>query len=86
MEKVSTEVIEFNDNSEYQNGSQESLKTLEKPGIKENSTDEKKVQDTDSEFPEHSHNSRTELAVKTFELKFEEKPIKKQTLLSGSEC
>ena len=42
MEKVSTEVIEFNDNSEYQSGSQESLKTLEKPGIKENSTDEKK--------------------------------------------
>ena len=86
MEKVSTEVIEFNDNSEYQNGSQESLKTLEKLGIKENSTDEKKVQDTDSEFPEHSHNSRTESAVKILELKFEKKPIKKQTLLSGSEC
>ena len=86
MEKVSTEVIEFNDNSKYQNGSQESLKTLEKPGIKENSTDEKKAQDTDSEFQEHSHNSRTESAVKTFELKFEEKPIKKRTLLSGSEC
>ena len=86
MEKVSTEVIELNDNSEYQNGSQESLKTLEKPGIKENSTDEKKAQDTDSEFPEHSHNSRTESAVKTFELKFEEKPIKKRTLLSGSKC
>ena len=77
MEKVSTEVIEFNNNSEYQNGLQESLKTLEKPGIKENSTDEKKAQDTDSEFPEHSHNSWTESAVKTFELKFEEKPIKK---------
>ena len=86
MEKVSTEVIEFNDNSEYQNGSQELLKTLEKPGIKENSTDEKKAQDTDSKFPEHSHNLRTESAVKTFELKFEEKPIKKRTLLSGSEC
>ena len=86
MEKVSTEVIELNDNSEYQNDSQESLKTLEKPGVKENSTDEKKAQDTDSEFPEYSHNSRTESAVKTFELKFEEKPIEKQTLLSGSEC
>ena len=54
--------------------------------IKENSTDEKKAQDTDSEFPEHSHNSWMESAVKTFELKFEEKPIKKRTLLSGSEC
>ena len=86
MEKVNTEVIELNDNSEYQNDSQESMKTLEKPGIKENSTDKKKAQDTDSEFPEHSHNSRTESAVKTFELKFEEKPIKKQTLLSSSEC
>ena len=77
MEKVSTEIIELNDNSEYRNGSQESLKTLEKPGIKENSTDEKKAQDIDSEFREHSHNSRTESVVKTIELKFEAKPIKK---------
>ena len=86
MEKVSTEVIELNDNSKFPNDSQESLKTLEKTGVKENSTDDKKAQDTDSEFPKHSHNSWTELAVKTFELKFEEKPMEEQTLLSGSEC
>ena len=45
MEKVSTEVIELNDNSEYQNDSQESRKSLEKPGEKEISTEEKKAQD-----------------------------------------
>ena len=60
-------------------------KSLEKPGVKENSTDEKNTQDTDSEFQEHSQNSRTESAVKTFEIKFEEKPREKRTLLSGSE-
>ena len=86
MEKVSTEVIELNDNSEYQNDSQKSRKSQEKPGENEISIGEKKAQDTDSEFPEHSHNSRTESAVKTFELKFEEKPTEKRTLLSGSEC
>ena len=85
MEKVSTEVIELMDNSEYPNDSQESWKTLEKPGVKENSTDEKKTQDAESEFPEHSQNSRTESAVKTFEIRLEEKPREKQTLLSGSE-
>ena len=77
MEKVSTEVIELMDNSEYQNDSQKSQKTLEKPGVKENSTDEKRTQDADSEFPEHSQNSRTESAVETFEIKFEEKPREK---------
>ena len=56
MEKISTEVIELNDNSEFPNDSQESLKTSEKAGVKENSTDDKKAQDTDSEFPKHSHN------------------------------
>ena len=45
----------------------------------------KKTQDTDSEFPEHSQNSRTESAVKTFMIKFDEKPTEKRTLLSGSE-
>ena len=84
MEKVSMEVIELTDNSEYQNDSQESRKPLEKPGIKENSTDEKKMQDADSEFPEHSQNSRTESAVKTFKIKFDEKPTEKRMLLSGS--
>ena len=86
MEKVSTEVIELTDNSEHQNNSQESRKSLKKPGVKENSTDEKEAQDTDSEFPEHSQNSRTESAVKTFEMKFEEKPTETCALLSGSEC
>ena len=85
MEKVSTEVIELTDNSEYQNDSQESRKTLEKPGVKENSTDGKEVQDTDSEFSEHSPNSRTESAVKTFEIKFDEKRREKRILLSGGE-
>ena len=86
MEKVSTEVIELTNNSEYQNDSQELWKTLEKPGVKENSTDEKEAQDTDSEFSEHSPNSWTESAVKTFEIKFDGKPTEKRTLLNGSEC
>ena len=85
MEKVSMEVIELTDNNEYQNDSQESRKPLEKPDVKESSTDEKNMQDTDSEFQEHSQNSWTEPAVKTFEIKFEEKPMEKRTLLSGSE-
>ena len=75
METVSTEVIELTDNSKYQNDSQESRKTLEKPGEKENNTDEKEAQDVDSEFSEHSPNLQTESAVKTFELKFDEKPM-----------
>ena len=77
MEKISTEVIELNDNSEFPNDSQESRKPLEKSGVKENSTDKKKTQDIDSEFPEHSQNLRTESAVKTFKMKFEEKPREK---------
>ena len=84
MEKVSTEVIELTDNSEYRNDSQESWKPLEKPDVKESSTDEENTQDADSEFQEHSQNLRTEPAVKTFEVKFEEKPTEKRTLLSGS--
>ena len=77
MEKVSTEVIELTDNSEYQNDSQESRKTLEKPSVKENSTDEKEAQIVDSEFSEHSPNSRTKSTVKIFETKLEEKPTEK---------
>ena len=50
MRKVGTEVIELIDNREYQNDSQESWKSQQKPGAKENSTDEKEAQDTDSEF------------------------------------
>ena len=85
MEKVSTEVIKLTDNSKFPNDLQKSQKSLEKPGVKENSTDKNKMQDADSEFPEHSQNSRTESAVKTFEMKFEEKPRGKRNLLSGSE-
>ena len=82
MGKVSTEVIELID-SEFPNDSQKLRKSLEKS--REKGTDEKNTQDTDSEFPEHSQNSRTESVVKTFEIKFEEKPREKRTLLSGSE-
>ena len=86
MEKVSTDVVELLDKSEYQKDSQESWKSLEKPGESEITIEEKKAQDSYSEFPEHSQNSRTESAVKAFELKFEEKPTETQTLLSSSEC
>ena len=86
MEKISTEVIELNDNSESTNDSKESLKSLKKPVESEISIKEKKAQDSYSEFPEHSQNSQTESAVKTFEIEFEEKPTERQTLLSGSEC
>ena len=77
MEKVSTELIELKDNSEYQNDSQESRKILEKPGENESSIEEKKMQDFNSEFPEDSQNSRTEWAVKTFEIRFDVKPTEK---------
>ena len=63
MEKVSTELIELTDNSEYQNDLQELRKVLEKPGENESSIEEKKTQDSNSEFPEHSQNSWTESAV-----------------------
>ena len=86
MDKVSTEVIELKDNSEFPNDSQESRKPLEKPVESEISIEEKKAQDSYSEFSEHFQNSRTESAVKTFEIKLEEKPMEKRTLLSGSEC
>ena len=75
MEKVSTEVTELKDNSKYQNDLQESQKILEKPGENESSIEEKKTQDFNSEFPEHSQNLQTESAVKTFEMKFDEKPM-----------
>ena len=85
METVSTEVIELTDSSEYPNDLQKSRNKLEKPGVKRNSTDEKETQDASSEFQEHSQNSRMEPEVKTFEIKFEERPTEKRTLLSGSE-
>ena len=85
METVSTEVIELTYSSEYPNDSQKLQKQVEKPGVKRNSIDEKETQDASSEFQEHSQNSQTKLTVKTFDIKFEEKPTEKQTLLSGSE-
>ena len=84
MEKISTEVIELIDNSEYPNDSQKLQKPLEKAGVKRN-TEEEKTQDASSEFEEHSQNLQRESSVKTFEIKFEEKPTEKQVLLSGSE-
>ena len=74
MEKVSTDVVELLDNSEEQKDSRESGKSQENPGESEISIEEKKAQECYSEFPKHSQNSRTELAVKVFELKLEEKP------------
>ena len=85
METISTEAIELTDSSEDSKGSQKSRKTMEKEGVKSNSTDEMKTQGANSEFQEHSHNSRTEMAVKTFQIKFDEKPTRKRNLLSGNE-
>ena len=86
METISTEVIELTDGSEDSKGSQKSQKPLEKQDVIGNDvTDEKKTQDANSEFQEHSQNSQTEVAVGIFEIKFEEKPVEKRTLLSGSE-
>ena len=85
METISTGVIELTDGSEDSKCSQKSRKPLEKQGrIKNADTDEKKTVDANSEFQEHFHNSWTETAVETFEIKFEEKPAEKRTLLSGS--
>ena len=86
MKKVSTEVIELMDISKYQNDSQESRKSQEKPGENEISIEEKKTQDFNSKFPEHSQNSQTESAVKIFEMKFDEEATETQTLFGDSEC
>ena len=86
MEKVSTDVVELWDNRKYKKDSHELRKSLEKPVESEISIEEKKAQDCYSEFSEHSQNSQTESAVKTFEIKFEEKPMERRTLLSGGEC
>ena len=77
METISTEVIELTDSSEDSKGSQKLQQTLEKEGVKSNSTDEMKTKGANSKFQEHSHNSWTETVVKTFEIKFEEKPTRK---------
>ena len=85
METISMEVIELTDGSEDSKCSQKSRKSLEKQGVTKNSTNEKKMHDANSEFQEHSHNSQMETVVETFEIKFEEKPTEKRTLLSSSE-
>ena len=78
METISTEVIELTDGVEDSKCSQKSWKPLEKQGVIKNAdTDKKKMQDANSEFQEHSHNSQMEMAVETFEIKFEEKPAEK---------
>ena len=77
MEKVSTDVVELLDNSEYQKDSQELRKSLAKSVESEISIEEKKAQDSYSEFSEHSPNSQTESTVNTFEIKFEEKPTER---------
>ena len=77
METINTEVIELTNSSKYANDSQKSRKPLDKPVVRRNSTDEKKAQDANSEFHEYSENSRTELAVETFEINFEEKQPEK---------
>ena len=78
METVSMEVIELTDGSEDSKCLQKSQKPLEKQGIIKNAhTDEKKMQDANSEFPEHSQTLRKETAIETFEIKFEEKPAEK---------
>ena len=85
LEKINTDVVELWDNCEYQKDSQDSCKSQEKPAGSEISIEEKKVQDSYSEFPEHSQNSQKESAVKAFELSVEDKPTESRTLLSSSE-
>ena len=77
METISTEVIELTDGSEDSKHSQKLRKPLEKQGVIRNDTDEKKMQDANSEFQEHSQNSQTAAAVEIFEIKLEEKPVEK---------
>ena len=77
METISTEVIELTDGSKDSKCLQKLRKPLEKQGVIKNGTDEKKTQDANSEFQEHSHNSWMETAFETFEIKFEEKPAEK---------
>ena len=58
LETISTEVIELTDGSKDSKGSQKSQKPLEKQGvIRNDDTDEKKMQDANSKFQEHSQNS-----------------------------
>ena len=86
METISMEVIELSEGSEDSECLQKSRKSLGKQGVIMNAnTDKKKTQDANSDFQEHSQNLRMKVTVETFEIKFEEKPAEKRTLLSGSE-
>ena len=78
-------LLELWETCEYQKDSQDSRKSQEKPAGSEISIEEKKVQDSYSEFPEHSRNLQKESAVKAFELSVEDKPTESRTLLSSSE-
>ena len=60
-------------------------KPLEKQGvIRYDNSDEKRTQDANGKSQEHSLISWTEVAVEIFEIKFEENPAEKRTLLSSS--
>ena len=85
METISTEVIELTDSSEDSKCLKNSRKPLENQGVMKIGTDEKKMQEANSESQEHSPTLRKETLVETFEIKFEEKPTEKRTLLRGSE-
>ena len=59
---------------------------MEKGSVIENyETDKKKTQDAINEFQKHSQNLQMGAVVENLEIKFKEKPVEKQTLLSGSE-
>ena len=56
---------------------EKSRKPLEKRSVIRNDRDEKKTQDANGKFQEHSQDSRTEAVVETFEIEFEEKSAEK---------
>ena len=86
METISTEVLELTDGSKDSKGLQKSRKPLEKQGvIRYDNADEKRTKDANCKFQEHSQILRMEAAVEIFEIKFQENPAEKRTLLSGSE-
>ena len=89
LEIISTEIIELKPgSSEDPECSQKLRKPLEEESVvgnHKNKVEEEQLQAINSEFREHSLNSWAEVEIGTLEFKFEEKPTKKQTLLSGSE-
>ena len=50
---------------------------MDKQGVMKTSTDENKMHGANSKFQEHSQTLRKEMAIETFEIKFEEKPAEK---------